>query len=140
MQLKILGGLVVLASGAWAVQKIDHSLNYVPAMARITGIDSECKLKKVESGVLTKTTTTSRTTFTCAEAQELAASEPVFAGMTPDGDMTFDVDYVSPVDKAVHHGKVRFNYRSHVPLARLQSGETLPILASKSDPAKITHD
>jgi hypothetical protein len=132
-------GAMGVAGTVMIVQKIDHSMNYVPATASITDVKASCYLQKVERGVLTKTTETTDK-MNCERAEELRSSHPAYEGMKVKGMMDVSFEYISPVDQLQHDGELTYSYEDYAPLAQASSGTELPILVSKSDPNKNAHD
>lgn len=137
--LLLTGGVVVIGLTMMAVQKIDHFLNYVAVDATITGVESTCYLKRVEEGVMSKTTQTTDT-LPCRKAEALHATHPEYQGMDVKGDVEVGFTYTSPADSSVQQSSLHYAYDDHPQLAQLHKGSDLPILASKRDAAKVAQD
>lgn len=137
-KLKLAGGMFVLALLVMGVQKVNHAVNYVPAVATITSVSSECRLRKVERQLLRKRTETTDT-MPCDEAKRLR-TQPDYAGTTVVGLIDVGFTFVSPVDNAVHKGAMKYAYEDYDKVAGLAPGSRLPILAHKSDPEGVAHD
>ncbi|GLR48219.1 hypothetical protein [Sphingomonas astaxanthinifaciens] len=134
-----IGGVILFAGTAMLVQKVDHSMNYVPVMASITSVKSElCYLKKVDRGLVTKTTSTTGK-MPCDEAEDLRLHNPTYAGMKALGYMDVSFSYVSPADHRQHSDTMSYAFDDYSRLAHAE-GAQLPILAHKSDPAQTAHD
>lgn len=139
IRLYLAGGAVLFAGVAIMAQKIDHSTNYTPVMASITAVKlGDCYLKKVDRGILTKTTSTTGN-MPCDEAEDLRLHHPEYEGMEALGYMDVSFTYVSPVDHRQHSDSMTYAFDDYSRLAHAE-GAQLPILAHKSDPAKTAHD
>ncbi|GAA4029547.1 hypothetical protein GCM10022281_05920 [Sphingomonas rosea] len=139
IRLYLFGGLMAFAGTAMVVQKVDHSMNYVPVMASITSVKTElCQLKKVSRGVVTKTTTTTGH-MPCDEAEDLRLHNPDYAGMEALGYMDVTFSYISPVDHRQHSDTQTYAFDDYSRLAHAE-GSQLPILAHKSKADETARD
>jgi hypothetical protein len=138
-QLKLCAGAVALGLVVMAVQKVNHSVNYVPIVATVTQVSSSCKLEEVDSGIIS-TTTRYTGQMACDQARALKAGGGEYAGMTIKGLIEVSLTYTSPADGSLQSGSLKYAYESYDRIARLSGGERLPILAHKSDPESVAHD
>lgn len=138
-RLYLIGGVMLFVVVGMGLTEWNHNVNYVPANASITEVSSSCYLKKVDRGVLTKTTTTTDS-IDCNEAERLAASHPEYQGMDVKGTIEVEYDYISPVDNKRHHGDLGFSYESNPRLADAKRGDVLPILAHKTNANDTVRD
>jgi hypothetical protein len=138
-QLKLYAGLIVLGLLGMGAIKVNHSIHYVPVMASVTEVSSNCYLESVSRGVVTKTTTTTEH-MPCAEAETLKADHPAYKDMKVKGMIDVSFTYTSPVDKSEQTGELSYFYDSYNGVAAMDTGEELPILAHKSEAQTYTRD
>ena len=124
--------VVIVAVGAFGIaiyDQYDKGANYQRVDARISSVNDQCYLEKVERGVITKTTFTSDLTR-CETAELLRKEHPKWQGYHVVHKIEVRVVYVSPVDGVSHQSSLEMSYfPSDKPL---RAGEVLPVLASKT--------
>jgi len=124
---------VIFAVVVVAYDQYDKKTNFQPVEARISGVDEQCYLEKVERNVLTKTTLTSDL-LRCEVAEALTRVHPKWQGYAIKQKIEVRFAYVSPVDRATHTAS---HQMSAYPNGRpLRVGEIIPVLASKVKPDK----
>ena len=124
--------VVIVAVGAFGIaiyDQYDKGANYQRVDARISSVNDQCYLEKVERGVITKTTWTSDLTR-CEIAELLRKEHPKWQGYDLKHKIEVKVVYVSPVDGATHQSSLQMSY---FPNGKpLRAGDVLPVLASKT--------
>lgn len=124
--------VVIVAVGAFGIaiyDQYDKGANYQRVDARISSVNDQCYLEKVERGVVTKTTFTSDLTR-CETAELLRKEHPKWQGYHVMHKIEVRVVYVSPVDGVSHQSSLEMSY---FPSGKpLRAGEVLPVLASKT--------
>ncbi|PDT75500.1 hypothetical protein [Bradyrhizobium sp. C9] len=124
--------VVIVAVGAFGIaiyDQYDKGANYQRVDARISSVNDQCYLEKVERGVVTKTTFTSELTR-CETAELLRKEHPKWQGYHVMHKIEVRVVYVSPVDGVSHQSSLEMSY---FPSGKpLRAGEVLPVLASKT--------
>lgn len=124
--------VVIVAIGAFGIaiyDQYDKGANYQRVDARISGVNEQCYLEKVERGVITKTTFTSDLTR-CETAELLRKEHPKWQGYHVMHKIEVRVVYVSPVDGATHQSSLEMSY---FPNGKpLRAGDAYPVLASKT--------
>lgn len=127
-----LAGLAIILAGAVGVvayDQYDKSTNYKRVDARVSGVNDQCYLEKVERGILTKTKWTSDM-VRCDVAEVLRKENPKWQGYDVRHKIEVRVVYVSPVDGGTHQSVLRM---SSFPCGQpLHAGDLLPVLASKT--------
>ena len=133
MRLAVFGTIAAAVAGFAIYDKYDKNTNYLPVDARISVVNEQCYMEKVERGVLTKTTSTSDL-LPCDVAEVLTRGHPNWQGFTIKHKIEIKFAYVSPVDGATHFSTLQM---SDFPKGKpLQMGDVLRVLASKSKPDK----
>ena len=112
----------------------DRSANYEQTTAEVTGIEEVCYLKKVERGIGSKTTTTSKE-GPCPIVTALNQSHPEYQDFDLVKVTTIEFRYRSPADGQMHRGKMRQENRRETGLP-LRRGDSIDVLAHKTDPEK----
>ncbi|GIQ72932.1 hypothetical protein ACVIGA_000446 [Bradyrhizobium sp. USDA 3240] len=124
--------VVIVAVGAFGIaiyDQYDKGANYQRVDARISSVNDQCYLEKVERGVVTKTTFTSDLTR-CETAELLRKEHPKWQGYHVMHKIEVRVVYVSPVDGVSHQSSLEMSY---FPSGKpLRAGEVFPVLASKT--------
>ncbi|WP_050399750.1 hypothetical protein [Bradyrhizobium embrapense] len=124
--------VVIVAVGAFGIaiyDQYDKGANYQRVDARISSVNDQCYLEKVERGVITKTTFTSDLTR-CETAELLRKEHPKWQGYHVMHKIEVRVVYVSPVDGVSHQSSLEMSY---FPSGKpLRAGEVFPVLASKT--------
>ena len=124
--------VVIVAVGAFGIaiyDQYDKGANYQRVDARISSVNDQCYLEKVERGVITKTTFTSDLTR-CETAELLRKEHPKWQGYHVMHKIEVRVVYVSPVDGATHQSSLQLSY---FPNGKpLRAGDVFPVLASKT--------
>ena len=119
--------IVAVLIGGFAIY--DKKTNFAPVDARISSVNEQCYLEKVESGVLSKTTMTSDL-LRCELAEVLAREHPHWQGYAVKHKIEIKYAYVSPVDGATHNSSMQM---SAFPKGQpLRMGDVLRVLASKT--------
>ena len=139
LRLKFAGAMFAIWLVITAVQKVDHSMHYVPATATLASVSSECHLYREQFYMVARRHSTTDD-MPCADAEALRTSDPKFADFTVRGLIDVAFSYVSPVDRQEHRGTMSYAYEDYAPLATASAGSDLPILAHKTDPASYAHD
>ncbi|MES5484793.1 hypothetical protein QMZ05_18715 [Bradyrhizobium sp. INPA03-11B] len=135
-----LAGLAISLAGAIGIvayDQYDKTTNYARVDARISGVNDQCYLEKVERGILTKTKWTSDM-VRCDVAELLRKENPKWQGYNVRHKIEVRVVYVSPVDGVTHQSVLRMSY---FPCGQpLHAGDLLPVLASRTkvDRARLT--
>ncbi|MGY3535269.1 MULTISPECIES: hypothetical protein [Bradyrhizobium] len=128
--------VVIVAVGAFGIaiyDQYDKGANYQRVDARISSVNDQCYLEKVERGVITKTTFTSDLTR-CETAELLRKEHPKWQGYHVMHKIEVRVVYVSPVDGVSHQSSLEMSY---FPSGKpLRAGEVFPVLASKTKAEK----
>ena len=133
MRLGFLAIGAVAVAGISAYDQYDKRANYQRVDARVSAINEQCYMEKVERGVLHKTTSTSDL-LRCDVAERLTREHPKWQGYLVKHKIEVRVAYVSPVDGAPHTSSLQM---SAFPDGRpLHAGDVLPILASRTKPDK----
>ncbi|WP_375775087.1 hypothetical protein ACE103_23660 [Bradyrhizobium sp. ma5] len=124
--------VVIVAVGAFGIaiyDQYDKGANYQRVDARISSVNDQCYLEKVERGVITKTTFTSDLTR-CETAELLRKEHPKWQGYHVMHKIEVRVVYVSPVDGVSHRSSLEMSF---FPSGKpLRAGEVFPVLASKT--------
>ncbi len=126
--------VVVGFSGLVAWNKLDRSANYEKTAAEVTRIDEVCYLKKVERGIGSKTTSTTKE-GPCQMITAINQSHPEYQDFDLVKVTTIQYRYRSPADGKMHRGEMRQENRreSGLPLRR---GDSIEVLAHKTEPEK----
>ena len=129
MRLAAFALIAVGAAGIAIDDQYDKGANYQRVDARISAVNEQCYLEKVERGVITKTTWTSD--LTRSEVAELLRKEhPKWQGYDLKHKIEVRVVYVSPVDGVSHQSSLQMSY---FPNGKpLRAGDVFPVLASKT--------
>jgi hypothetical protein len=129
MRLGVYAIVAVGVVGLTAYEQYDKRTNFQPVDARISAVNEQCYMEKVERGVVTKSTSTSDLLH-CEVAERLTREHPKWQGYTIKHKIEIRVAYTSPVDGAVHAANLQM---SVFPDGRpLRAGDVLKILASKT--------
>ena len=133
MRLAAFALIAVGAAGIAIYDQYDKGANYQRVDARISAVNEQCYLEKVERGVITKTTWTSDLTR-CGVAELLRKEHPKWQGYDLRHKIEVRVVYVSPVDGVSHQSSLQM---SSFPNGKpLRAGDLFPVLASKTKPDK----
>ncbi len=133
MRLAALAIVAVGVAGISAYDQYDKRANFQRVDARISAINEQCYMEKVERGVIRKTTSTSDL-VRCDIAERLTREHPKWQGYDVKHKIEVRVAYISPVDGASHTSSLQM---SAFPDGRpLRAGDVLPIMASKTKPDK----
>ena len=129
MHLGIYGTVAVAVVGFIAYDQYDKKANFQPVNGRISAVNEQCYLEKVERGVVTKTTLTSDL-LPCELAVALTREHPKWYGYDVKHKIEIQFVYVSPVDRVTHTSKLQM---SAFPNGKpLRAGDVIPVLASKT--------
>jgi hypothetical protein len=129
MRLAVFGTIAVAAAGLAAYDKYDKTTNFQAVDARISAVNEQCYMEKVERGVVTKTTSTSDL-LPCERAELLTRVHPKWQGYAIKHKIEIRFAYVSPVDGATHAASLTM---SAFPNGRpVRAGDVLRVLASKT--------
>ena len=101
MRLFVFGTIAVFAAGIAVYDRYDKNTNYQPVDARISAVNEQCYMEKVERGAVTKTTSTSDL-LRCEVAEVLTREHPKWQGYSIKHKIVIRFAYVSPVDGATH--------------------------------------
>jgi hypothetical protein len=122
-------GTIVTVVGLTAYNQYDKAVNYQPVDARVSAVDEQCYMEKVEHGGVTKTTSTSDL-LPCDKAELLVRLHPKWQGYTINHKIEVRFAYVSPVDGGTHASSLTFAaYPGGQPL---RAGDVVRVLASKT--------
>ncbi|WP_298269663.1 hypothetical protein [uncultured Bradyrhizobium sp.] len=129
--MRLAGLAITLASavGIVAYDQYDKSTNYTRVDARVSGVNDQCYLEKIERGILTKTKWTSDMVG-CEAAELMRKDNPKWQGYNVRHKIELRVVYVSPVDGISHQSVLRM---ASFPCGQpLHAGDLLPVLASRT--------
>ena len=112
----------------------DRSANYEKTAAEVTRVDEVCYLKKTERSIGSKTKWTSKE-GPCAMITAINQSHPEYQDYDLVKVTTIEYRYRSPVDGKMHRGELREENRREAGLP-LRRGDSIDVLAHKTDPAK----
>jgi hypothetical protein len=133
MRLGLYGIVAVGVIGILAYDQYDKKTNFQPVSARISAVNEQCYMEKVERGVLMKSTLTSDLLH-CDVAELLTREHPKWQGYSIKHKIEVRFAYTSPVDGATHTSTLQM---SAFPDDRpLHAGDVLQVLASKTKPDK----
>jgi len=123
-------GIIAAGVGGFAIyDQYDKKTNFQPVDARISAVNEQCYLEKVDRGVLSKTTWTSDL-LRCELAETLTREHPKWHGYTIKHKIEIRFSYVSPADRATHASSLTM---SAFPKGQpLHAGDVLRVLASKT--------
>lgn len=125
-------GLAIILAGAIGIvayDQYDKTTNYKRVDARVSGVNDQCYLEKVERGIFSKTKWTSGI-VRCDDAELLRRENPKWQGYNVRHKIELRVVYVSPVDGVTHQSVLRM---SSFPCGQpLHAGDLLPVLASRT--------
>lgn len=128
--------LCAIAAIAFVVavhDQYDKNTNFQPVNARISAVNEQCYMEKVERGVLTKTTLTSDV-LNCDLAKALTREHPKWQGYAVKHKIEVRFAFVSPVDGTTRTSSQQM---SAFPDGRpLRAGDIFPIRASKTEADK----
>jgi hypothetical protein len=125
MRLGVYAIVAVGVVGITAYDRYDKRVNFQPVDARISAVNEQCYMEKVEG----RTTSTSDV-VRCEVAELLTRAHPKWQGYTVKRKIELRIDYTSPVDGATHASSLQM---SAFPNGRpLHAGDVLQILASKT--------
>ena len=125
MRLAVFGTIAAAVVAFGAYDKYDKNTNYQPADARISAVNEQCYMEKVE-GRKTSTSDVLR----CELAEILTREHPKWQGYEVKHKIEIRFSYVSPVDGATHASSMTM---SAFPKGQPQhAGDVLKVLASKS--------
>ncbi len=110
----------------------DKSSNYYPVEARVQSIESLCYMKKVDRGVLRKSTTRTEK-YPCDMIRKSAATDPEYEDYTVHEDVSAEVIYQAAGENQLRTGKLTLRRTA-------QRGETIGILVHNDKPDKIRLD
>jgi hypothetical protein len=129
MRLAVFGTIAVAVAGFAAYDKYDKNTNFQPVDARISAVNEQCYMEKVEREVLTKRTSTSDL-LRCERAELLTRVHPKWQGYAIKHKIEIQFTYVSPLDGATHTSSLTM---SAFPNGQeLRAGDVLRVLASKT--------
>jgi hypothetical protein len=129
MRLAIFGLVAVGVGGLLAYDHYNKKTNFQPVNARISAVNEQCYMDKVDRGVLSKTTLTSDL-LPCELATVLTREHPKWYGYDVKRKIEIHFAYVSPVDRATHTSKLQM---SAFPNGKpLRAGDVIAVLASKT--------
>ncbi|KIU43124.1 MULTISPECIES: hypothetical protein [Bradyrhizobium] len=129
MRLAALAIILASAVGIVAYDQYDKSTNYTRVDARVSGVNDQCYLEKIERGILTKTRWTSDMVG-CEAAELMRKDNPKWQGYNVGHKIELRVVYVSPVDGISHQSVLRM---ASFPCGQpLHAGDLLPVLASRT--------
>jgi hypothetical protein len=129
MRLQALGIVAVVFTGMVAYEYYDKNVNFQPVAARISAVNDQCYMEKVEHLVVVKTTSTSDV-VRCDVAELLTHTHTKWRGYDVKHKIEVQIAYVSPVDGAAHTSSL---YMSAFPGGQpLHVGDQLQVLASKT--------
>ena len=129
MRLGAYGVVFVGVAGLLAYDHYDKTTNFQPVDARISAVNEQCYMEKVEREVLTKSTST-YDLLPCELAELLTREYPMWQGYTVKHKIEVRFVYASPVDGATHTSSLQM---SAFPNGRpLRVGDVLQVLASKT--------
>jgi hypothetical protein len=129
MHLGVYGIVAAGVVGLVAYDHYDKKANFQPVNGRVSAVNEQCYMEKVERGVLTKTTLTSDL-LPCELAVVLTRDHPKWQGHDVKHKIEIHFVYVSPVDRATHTSKLQM---SAFPNGKpLRAGDVIPVLASKT--------
>ena len=121
--------MIVGFAGFVAYDQYDKKANFQPVNARVSAVNEQCYMEKVERGAVTKTTSTSDP-LRCDLAQVLTREHPKWQGYDVKHRIDVQFSYVSPVDGALHTSSQQMSaFPNGQPL---RAGDVLPIRASKT--------
>ena len=125
MRLGVYAIIAVGVVGLTAYDRYDKRFNFQPVDARISEVNEQCYMEKVE-GSRTSTSDVVR----CEVAELLTRAHPKWQGYTVKHRIELRFAYTSPVDGATHASSLQM---SAFPNGRtLHAGDVLQILASKT--------
>src|SRR5258705_12104292 len=101
MRLALCAVLVVVFVAVSAYDQYDKRKNFQPVHARISAVNEQCYMEKVEREVLTKTTSTSDL-LPCEIATLLTREHPKWQGYAVKHKIEVSFAYVSLADGATH--------------------------------------
>jgi hypothetical protein len=134
MRLYVFGAIAVGAAAIGIYDQYDKNTNYLPVEARISDVNEQCYMEKVEHGAVMKTTYTSDL-VRCEVAELLTREHPKWRGYAIKHKIVVQFDYVSPVDGATHASSLTMSdFPNGQPLS---AGDVLRVLASKTKAEKI---
>ena len=121
--------MIVGFAGFVAYDQYDKKANFQPVNARVSAVNEQCYMEKVERGAVTKTTSTSDF-LRCELAQVLTREHPKWQGYAVKHKIDVQFSYVSPADGATHTSSQQMSaFPNGQPL---RAGDVLPIRASKT--------
>jgi len=126
--------MVVGFGGLAAWLAYDRAANYEKTAAEVISVEEVCYLKKVERGVGTKTTRTSKE-GPCGIVTALNQTHPEYQDFDLIKVTSVEYRYRSPADGKMHRGNYRQENRRETGLP-LRRGDSIDVLAHKTDPLK----
>jgi len=127
------GGVAVLLGGFYLYTSYDEAVNYQEVTARVTKVEELCYMKKVERGLKTKTTSTTKE-GPCEIVEAIHKGHPEFEGFDLIRVTYVDFAYRAPLDGNTYAG--RHKQARHENGQPISEGDSLPILVHKKDPEK----
>jgi hypothetical protein len=129
MRLAVFGTIAAAVALFAAYDKYDRNTNYQPVDARVSAVNEQCYMEKVEHSVFIKTTSTSDL-LRCELAEVLTRGHPKWQGYEIKHKIEIRFAYVSPVDGATHASSLTMTaFPKGQPL---RTGDVLRVLASKT--------
>ena|ERR1700760_2630118 len=125
MRLVVFGTIAAAVAGFAAYDKYDKSTNYQPVDARVSAVNEQCYMEKVE-GRRTSTSDVLR----CELAEVLTREHPKWQGYEVKHKIEIRFTFVSPVDGASHASSLTMTaFPKGQPL---RTDDVLKVLASKT--------
>ena len=124
MRLAVFGTIAAATVSLAAYDKYDKSTNFQSVDARISTVNEQCYMEKVD-GRRTSTSDVLR----CELAQVLTREHPKWQGYSIKHKIVIRFAYYSPVDGAIHDSSLTM---TAFPKGPLHAGEVLRVLASKT--------
>lgn len=129
MRFLVVAIVTIGIAGAFAQDQYDKRASFQRVDARVSAINEQCYMEKVERGALKKTTSTSDL-VRCEVAERMTREHPKWQGYNVKQKIEVRVVYVSPADGATHTSSLQM---SAFPNGKpLRAGDVLQILASKT--------
>lgn len=127
------GILAVAGGGFFLYSQYDRAANYEQTVARVTGVDEVCYMKKVDRGIASKTTSTTKE-GPCEVVSMINKSHPEFQDYDLIKVTYVEYEYQSPADGKWHTAKRK--QTTHKNGTPVRFGDEMVILAHRHDPER----
>ncbi|WP_443750477.1 hypothetical protein [Asticcacaulis solisilvae] len=104
LRLYLIGLALAVLSAAWAWNRIDLALNYTQVAGTVISADEACRVEKQGDAVTRKAEVINE--MPCDAAMVAVQAGQAYAGYGVEAGTDILYNYVSPVDHAVHSGKL----------------------------------